>query len=155
MVLLVCLFLLSCIHQLTICLNSNFLCIRVATVQPSESVYMAAKKMRDFRVNSVIITTGNKPQGILTYVLFIVGLQMLIFFPLTNATWRGYVVFCFLLFSCWFFGIPETFMSIALQFKRFAYTGCCTKSFSRINPCWKGLVLTCTSENACNWWKRK
>lgn len=39
---------------------------KVATVQPSESVYMAAKKMRDFRVNSVIITTGNKPQGILT-----------------------------------------------------------------------------------------
>lgn len=39
---------------------------KVATVQPSESVYMAAKKMRDFRVNSVIITSGNKPQGILT-----------------------------------------------------------------------------------------
>lgn len=39
---------------------------KAATVSPSESVYMAAKKMREFRVNSVIVTTGNKPQGILT-----------------------------------------------------------------------------------------
>jgi len=39
---------------------------KVATVSPTESVYMAAKKMREFRVNSVIVTTGNKPQGILT-----------------------------------------------------------------------------------------
>ncbi|KAF6152791.1 hypothetical protein GIB67_004620 [Kingdonia uniflora] len=39
---------------------------KVALVSPSDPVYVAAKKMRDFRVNSVIITTGNKPQGILT-----------------------------------------------------------------------------------------
>ncbi|KAI3984079.1 hypothetical protein MKX01_035206 [Papaver californicum] len=39
---------------------------RVAIVSPSDPVYVAAKKMRDLRVNSVIITTGNKPQGILT-----------------------------------------------------------------------------------------
>ncbi|KAI3939838.1 hypothetical protein MKW98_029614, partial [Papaver atlanticum] len=32
---------------------------------PSDPVYVAAKKMRDLRVLSVIITTGNKPHGIL------------------------------------------------------------------------------------------
>ncbi|KAL5704377.1 CBS domain-containing protein cbscbspb3 [Ranunculus cassubicifolius] len=39
---------------------------KVAVVSPSDPVYVAAKKMREFRVNSVIISTGNKPQGILT-----------------------------------------------------------------------------------------
>ncbi|PIA47402.1 hypothetical protein AQUCO_01400221v1 [Aquilegia coerulea] len=39
---------------------------KVALVSPSDPVYVATKKMRDYRVNSVIITTGNKPQGILT-----------------------------------------------------------------------------------------
>ncbi|CAO2836567.1 unnamed protein product [Amaranthus hypochondriacus] len=39
---------------------------KVATVSPSDPVYVAAKKMRDFRVNSVIITSGNKVLGILT-----------------------------------------------------------------------------------------
>ncbi|KAF8377058.1 hypothetical protein HHK36_030431 [Tetracentron sinense] len=39
---------------------------KVAIVSPSDPVYVATKKMRDLRVNSVIIATGNKPQGILT-----------------------------------------------------------------------------------------
>lgn len=39
---------------------------RVATVGLSDTVYTATKKMRDLRVNSVVITTNNKPQGILT-----------------------------------------------------------------------------------------
>lgn len=39
---------------------------KVATVSPSDPVSVAAKKMRDFRVNSVIITSGNKVLGILT-----------------------------------------------------------------------------------------
>ena len=39
---------------------------RVATVLPSETVYAATKKMRELRVSSVIITSNNKPQGILT-----------------------------------------------------------------------------------------
>ncbi|KAF3782246.1 CBS domain-containing protein [Nymphaea thermarum] len=39
---------------------------RVATVLPSDPVYVATKRMREFRVNSVIIVNGNKPQGILT-----------------------------------------------------------------------------------------
>ncbi|KAL6007670.1 CBS domain-containing protein cbscbspb3 [Asimina triloba] len=39
---------------------------KVAVVSPSDPVYVATKKMRDLRVNSVIIATGNKPQGILT-----------------------------------------------------------------------------------------
>ncbi|CAO2827365.1 unnamed protein product [Amaranthus hypochondriacus] len=39
---------------------------KVATVSPSDPVYIAAKKMRDLRVNSVIITNGNKVLGILT-----------------------------------------------------------------------------------------
>ncbi|OVA11466.1 Phox/Bem1p [Macleaya cordata] len=39
---------------------------KVAMVSPSDPVYVATKKMRELRVNSVIITTGNKPQGILT-----------------------------------------------------------------------------------------
>ncbi|XP_042494921.1 CBS domain-containing protein CBSCBSPB3 [Macadamia integrifolia] len=39
---------------------------KVAIVSPSDPVYVATKKMRELRVNSVIIATGNKPQGILT-----------------------------------------------------------------------------------------
>ncbi|KAJ7550718.1 hypothetical protein O6H91_07G114300 [Diphasiastrum complanatum] len=39
---------------------------KVATVSPADSVYAATKKMRDLRVNSVVITTASKPQGILT-----------------------------------------------------------------------------------------
>ncbi|PON96299.1 CBS- PB1 domain contining protein [Trema orientale] len=39
---------------------------KVAIVSPSDPVYVAAKKMREFRVNSVVIATGNKIQGILT-----------------------------------------------------------------------------------------
>ncbi|CAK9141989.1 unnamed protein product [Ilex paraguariensis] len=39
---------------------------KVATVSPSDPVHVAAKKMRDLRVNSVIIMIGNKIQGILT-----------------------------------------------------------------------------------------
>ncbi|OMP01156.1 Phox/Bem1p [Corchorus olitorius] len=40
--------------------------IWVAIVSSSDPVYVAAKKMREFRVNSVVIVTGNKIQGILT-----------------------------------------------------------------------------------------
>uniref|UniRef100_A0A1J3GJD6 CBS domain-containing protein CBSCBSPB3 n=1 Tax=Noccaea caerulescens TaxID=107243 RepID=A0A1J3GJD6_NOCCA len=39
---------------------------KVALVAPSDSVYVAAKRMRDLRVNSVIISNGSKIQGILT-----------------------------------------------------------------------------------------
>ncbi|KAL3813068.1 hypothetical protein ACJIZ3_014336 [Penstemon smallii] len=39
---------------------------RVAIVSPSDSVHVAAKRMRDSRVNSVLIMIGNKIQGILT-----------------------------------------------------------------------------------------
>ncbi|XP_052189208.1 CBS domain-containing protein CBSCBSPB3 [Diospyros lotus] len=39
---------------------------KVATVLPSDPVHVAAKTMRDLRVNSVVIATGNKIQGILT-----------------------------------------------------------------------------------------
>ncbi|KAL5555190.1 hypothetical protein UlMin_037426 [Ulmus minor] len=39
---------------------------KVAIVSPSDPVSVSAKKMREFRVNSVIIVTGNKIQGILT-----------------------------------------------------------------------------------------
>lgn len=49
--------------SLSTIINEN---TKVATVSPSDPVYVAAKKMREFRVNSVIIVTGNKPQGILT-----------------------------------------------------------------------------------------
>lgn len=38
----------------------------VAVVSPSDPVQVAAKKMRELRVNSVIVITGNKTQGILT-----------------------------------------------------------------------------------------
>ncbi|XP_030471709.2 CBS domain-containing protein CBSCBSPB3-like [Syzygium oleosum] len=40
--------------------------IKVAIVSPLDPIYVAAKKMREFRVNSVIIMTGSKIQGILT-----------------------------------------------------------------------------------------
>ncbi|KAL3630227.1 CBS domain-containing protein cbscbspb3 [Castilleja foliolosa] len=39
---------------------------RVATVSPSDPVYVAAKRMRELRVNSVLIMTGSNIQGILT-----------------------------------------------------------------------------------------
>ncbi|KAJ4715187.1 CBS domain-containing protein [Melia azedarach] len=39
---------------------------KVAIASPSDPVYVAAKKMRELRCNSVIIATGNKIQGILT-----------------------------------------------------------------------------------------
>ncbi|KAG5385972.1 hypothetical protein IGI04_037442 [Brassica rapa subsp. trilocularis] len=39
---------------------------KVVLVSPSDSVYVAAKRMRDLRVNSVIISMGSKIQGILT-----------------------------------------------------------------------------------------
>lgn len=39
---------------------------KVAIVSPSDPVYVAAKKMRELRMNSVIIMNGNKIQGILT-----------------------------------------------------------------------------------------
>ncbi|CAH8375226.1 unnamed protein product [Eruca vesicaria subsp. sativa] len=39
---------------------------KVALVAPSDPVSVAAKKMRDLRVNSVIISVGSKIQGILT-----------------------------------------------------------------------------------------
>ncbi|KAG0499708.1 hypothetical protein HPP92_004399 [Vanilla planifolia] len=39
---------------------------KVAVVSPSDPVHVATKKMREFRVNSVIIVTGSKILGILT-----------------------------------------------------------------------------------------
>ncbi|KAK9053496.1 hypothetical protein SSX86_030130 [Deinandra increscens subsp. villosa] len=39
---------------------------RVATVLASDPVYVAAKRMQEFRVNSVIVMAGNNMQGILT-----------------------------------------------------------------------------------------
>ncbi|XP_062183084.1 CBS domain-containing protein CBSCBSPB3-like [Phragmites australis] len=39
---------------------------KVATVTPSDPVYVATQKMRELRVNSVIITAGNSLQGIFT-----------------------------------------------------------------------------------------
>ncbi|KAL7141926.1 hypothetical protein ABFS83_08G087800 [Erythranthe nasuta] len=39
---------------------------RVATVSPSDPIHVAAKTMRDFRVNSVLVMLGNNIQGILT-----------------------------------------------------------------------------------------
>ncbi|KAK6150775.1 hypothetical protein DH2020_015707 [Rehmannia glutinosa] len=39
---------------------------RVAVVSPSDPVYIAAKRMRELRVNSVLIMTGSNIQGILT-----------------------------------------------------------------------------------------
>ncbi|XP_074320982.1 CBS domain-containing protein CBSCBSPB3-like [Silene latifolia] len=40
--------------------------IKAATVSPSDPVYVAAKKMRDARVNSVVVTSSGKVMGILT-----------------------------------------------------------------------------------------
>ncbi|XP_024531406.1 CBS domain-containing protein CBSCBSPB3 [Selaginella moellendorffii] len=39
---------------------------KVATVAPGDSVFTATKKMRELKVNSVVVTVGNKPVGILT-----------------------------------------------------------------------------------------
>lgn len=39
-------------------------------VSPFDSVYIAAKKMLEFQVRSVIVANANMPRGILTYLLF-------------------------------------------------------------------------------------
>ncbi|CAA6660593.1 unnamed protein product [Spirodela intermedia] len=39
---------------------------KVAVVSSSDPIYVATKKMRELRVNSVVIASGGKPQGILT-----------------------------------------------------------------------------------------
>lgn len=39
---------------------------RVLTVAPTESVFMATKKMREFHLNAAVVTVENKPRGILT-----------------------------------------------------------------------------------------
>ncbi|KAK1258477.1 CBS domain-containing protein CBSCBSPB3 [Acorus gramineus] len=39
---------------------------KVAVVLPSDPVYVATKKMREYRVSSVVILSGSRPQGILT-----------------------------------------------------------------------------------------
>jgi len=39
---------------------------KVAIVSPTDPVYLAAQKMREFRVNSVVVATGNTLQGIFT-----------------------------------------------------------------------------------------
>ncbi|KAI4963093.1 hypothetical protein ZWY2020_019716, partial [Hordeum vulgare] len=39
---------------------------KVAIISPSDPVYVATQKMREFRVNSVVVTTGNTVQGIFT-----------------------------------------------------------------------------------------
>lgn len=43
---------------------------RVVEVSPSDSVYIAAKKMLEFQVRSVIVANANRPRGILTYLPF-------------------------------------------------------------------------------------
>jgi CBS domain-containing protein len=39
---------------------------RVAIVSPTDPVCVATQKMRDFRVKSVVVATGNTLQGIFT-----------------------------------------------------------------------------------------
>ena len=50
---------------------------RVAVASPSDPVNVAANKMRELRVNSVIVVTRNKIQGILTYFSFLPGFAIL------------------------------------------------------------------------------
>lgn len=45
---------------------TSFLTCRVAIVSPWDPVCVAARKMRELRVNSVVITAGNSLQGIFT-----------------------------------------------------------------------------------------
>ena len=52
---------------------------RVAIVLPSDPVHVAAKKMRELLVNSVVIATGNKVQGILTYYSFLLRIFLSLF----------------------------------------------------------------------------
>lgn len=47
------------------------LAFRLAVVSPSDPVSVAAKRMREFRVNSVVVVTGNTLHGIFTYVKLI------------------------------------------------------------------------------------
>ena len=44
----------------------------MAIVSASDPIYVAAKKMKEFRVNSVVVTSGGKPQGILTWVYLLI-----------------------------------------------------------------------------------
>ncbi len=49
----------------------------VPVVSPSDPVIAAAKKMREYRVNSVVVMTGNMLLGILTYVFLYIKLLFL------------------------------------------------------------------------------
>lgn len=40
--------------------------VRIVTVDPSDTVLVAAKKMLEVRTSSAIVTVENKPRGILT-----------------------------------------------------------------------------------------
>lgn len=48
-----------------------FMFSSVPVVSPSDPVILAAKKMREHRVNSVVVMTGNMLLGIFTYVFFL------------------------------------------------------------------------------------
>jgi hypothetical protein len=53
----------SNIENIVLTMLSTF---RVAIVSPTDPVCVAAQKMKEFRVNSVVVATGNTLQGIFT-----------------------------------------------------------------------------------------
>lgn len=120
---------------------------RVAIVSPSDPISVAAKKMREYRVNSVIIMTGSKIQGILTYYSFLYWLLSF----LTVTLYQQGFIFALAAFQevfwCLFIstgGYLCLFVSTNLQFKGYSYAGCGTKPFSWVDSGGKGCCCETT-----------
>lgn len=91
---------------------------RVATVVASDPVSVAAKRMQELRVNSVIIMSGSHIQGILTY-----GYSLIMFFIDYLCS---HIASLFILYHSVF---------TCLQLKGSSHASCGTKSSSRVNTC--------------------
>lgn len=89
------------------------LCPRVAIVLASDPVCVAAKRMQELRVNSVIILAGNNIQGILTYAYCLI---------ISLIDYRCFYVACS-------YSII-VFLLACLQFKGSSHASCGTKSSS-------------------------
>lgn len=123
------------------CPTKYFTCdVRVAIVSPSDPVQVAAKRMRELRVNSVVIMTSNKIQGILTWDFLFIRIPCL-FFSFSFLSMMSYIVFrwTYLFGYYWLMFIISLFcLTTVLQFKRHPYACCSPKSISRANSGGKG-----------------
>lgn len=103
---------------------------RIAIVSPSDPISVAAKKMREYRVNSVVIMTGSKIHGILTYYSF---LHWLLSFQTVTLCQQGFIVAIAVLekaFWCWFLS-----------------TGCCLCLLLQLTCSSKDILMRVVAQN--------